>query len=99
MKRVLVRYRVKADRVAENEAFVRGVFEQLAHAAPPGLRYSSLKLEDGVSFVHIMDVEAGATLTGLPAFKAFSEQIRDRCDDQPIAMEFTSVGNYRLFAS
>jgi hypothetical protein len=99
MKRVLVRYRVKADRAAENEAFIRCVFEELAHAAPPGLRYSSLKLEDGVTFVHIMDTEAGVTLTAIPAFRAFSEKIRDRCDDQPIAMEFSTVGNYRLFVS
>ena|SRR5438477_1229973 len=99
MKRVLIRYRVKADRAAENEAFVRGVFEQLEQAALPGLRYSSLKLEDGVSFVHIMEAEAGATLTGLAAFKSFSELISDRCDDQPTAMAFTPVGNYRLLAS
>jgi hypothetical protein len=99
MKRVLVRYRVKADLAAENEAFVKGVFEDLARTAPSGLRYSSLKLEDGVTFVHIMDAEAGATLTSLPAFKAFSEKIRDRCDDQPIATEFVVVGNYHLFVS
>lgn len=98
MKRVLVRYRVKADRAAENEAFVKGVFEELERAAPSGLRYISLKLADGVTFVHIMDADAGATLTDFPAFKAFSERIRDRCDELPIAAEFAPVGNYRMLA-
>ncbi len=47
MKRLMVRYKVKADRVAENERYVRQVFEQLERDRPAGLRYASFKLEDG----------------------------------------------------
>jgi hypothetical protein len=48
MKQMLVRYKVKPGRASENEAFVHGVFEELAQASPPGLRYRTLKLEDGL---------------------------------------------------
>lgn len=37
MKRVMIRYRVKPDRVEENEALVRGVYEEL----------QSVETEDG----------------------------------------------------
>jgi hypothetical protein len=99
MRRVLVRYKVTADRAAENEAFIREVFRELAKAAPTDVRYTSLKLEDGVSFVHIMEAEGGGgSLTELPAFKAFTAKIRDRCEEPPAATEFSPVGAYRVFA-
>lgn len=37
MKRVLVRYKVKADRAAENEAFIKKVFDELMQNTPDGL--------------------------------------------------------------
>jgi hypothetical protein len=95
MKRVMVRYRVKAERVAENEALVAAVFEQLAREQPQGLRYTSLKLEDGVSFVHLVESEPGSRpLTELEAFDAFRANLRDRCDEPPVRVDFTPVGVY-----
>jgi len=41
MKRVMVRYKVKADRAAENESYIAKVFEQLKREKPSGLRYAS----------------------------------------------------------
>ena len=38
MKRVLVRYKVKPDRVAENEALCRAVYDELKGKAPTGIR-------------------------------------------------------------
>jgi hypothetical protein len=55
MKRVVLRYRFTADRAAENEVLVRGLFDELARMAPGNVRYCSLKLGDGVSSVHIME--------------------------------------------
>ena len=51
MRRVMVRYRVKPDRVEENEELVRSVYEELRRTRPEGLRYATFKLEDGVSFI------------------------------------------------
>ena len=57
MKKVMVRYKVKPEFVAENERDIKRVFEQLATDRPSGLRYASFKLADGVSFVHIVSHE------------------------------------------
>ena len=102
MKRMMVRYKVKADRVAENERYITSVFEQLKREKPPGLRYATFKLDDGVSFMHIVSLETadGSNPLGeLAAFKAFTAEIRDRCDEPPVAVDLQEVGSYELFGS
>jgi len=98
MKTILVQYRVKADQPAANIALIQAVFAQLASEAPTGLRYASFVQDDGVSFVHIASVEGPANpLTALTAFKAFSEKIKDRCEEPPQSRELKTVGAYRFF--
>jgi len=66
MRQVSVRYRVKPDRVTENEELVRAVYEELGRVRPDGLAYATFKLEDGVSFVHLARTTGdGNPLTGL----------------------------------
>ena len=98
MKTVMVRYRVKPDRVAENEEHIAKVFEELGSKGPTGFRYASFKLEDGVSFVHIVFEESSGdlSLSDLPSFQAFTAEIADRCDEPPVATAMAPVGNYRL---
>jgi hypothetical protein len=100
VKRVLVRYKVKADRADENEAFIRKVFEELASTTPSGLRYASFKLDDGVSFVHIASIESDDgqnPLANTAAFKTFQAEIKDRCEEPPVAVELNTIGSYRVF--
>lgn len=97
MKRIMVRYKVKADRVQENEGYVAKVFAELKREQPAGLRYASFKLPDGLSFVHIVSLEGADNsnpLANLESFKAFTEHIKDRCDEPPVAVELTEVGAY-----
>ena len=100
MKRMMVRYKVKADRVAENERYIASVFEQLNHEQPPGLRYATFKLDDGVSFIHVVSVETADgsnPLRKVSAFQAFTAEVRDRCDEPPVTVELQEIGSYRLF--
>ena len=93
----LVRYRVAPDRAAENEALVRAVYEELARLRPPGLRYSTHVLEDGVTFVHqaIVDTPDGVNpLLELPAFSRFQEGIRERCEEPPQVPRLRAIGRY-----
>jgi len=102
MRKVMVRYKVKADRAAENEGYIAKVFEQLRIERPAGLHYASFKLEDGVSFVHIVSMDAAGgrnPLGELSAFKAFTAQIRERCEEAPVAVDLKEVGSYRFFGS
>jgi hypothetical protein len=96
MKTVVVRYKVRPEAVAENERLIRKVFEQLAVARPQGLRYQSVKLADGVSFMHVATVQArdASPLPALPAFRDFVAGIRDRCVEPPSTSEVEVLGTY-----
>ncbi len=97
MRRVLVRYKVKPERVAEHEALVRAVFEELSRTAPPGLRYGAYKQADGVSFVHVAFVSAEKNpLDDCAAFKAFTAGIRERCDDPPVTVGMEEIGAFGM---
>jgi hypothetical protein len=99
MSVVVVRYKAKPDRAEENQALVEKVFAELDATAPAGLRYATLRLADGVSFVHIASVETDGTnpLTETAAFADFLREVGDRCDEPPVASDATVVGAYRFF--
>ena len=100
MKQVMVRYKIKPDQVGENEQLIRAVFAELERTSPDGIRYASFKLEDGASFVHIAAIEAEQNpLAELPTFKAFTAEIRDRCDEPPAVVELSEIGSYHLFGN
>jgi hypothetical protein len=99
LHRVMVRYKVKAGHEAENEALVRAVYRELAETQPPGFRYATFKLEDGLSFVHLaaVDTEGGRSpLPDLGAFRAFQSTIRERCEEPPVVSNLREVGSFRL---
>jgi hypothetical protein len=97
MRQVMVRYKVKPDRVAENEALVRAVYEELARTALDGLRYATFRQDDGVSFVHLAQTEDGHNpLADVEAFARFQDGIRERCDQPPTVTELHEVGSYRF---
>ena len=50
----MVSYKLKPERVTENERLAAAVYEALREARPAGLRYATFRLGDGVSFVHIV---------------------------------------------
>jgi hypothetical protein len=101
MKHVIVRYKVKPERAAENEELVRAVYTELNETRPAGLHYATFQLDDGVSFVHVAstDTEDGQSpLSGVQAFKRFQENIDDRCDEGPVVSSVREIGSYRVFA-
>src|SRR4051794_34371843 len=98
MKAIVVRYQAKPERADENQRLVEAVFDDLDARKPEGFTYKVFRLEDGVSFVHVVvehDVEAPDSLPAVPAFQAFVADIADRCDVAPVAMAATVVGAYR----
>ena len=97
MRQVMVRYKVKPERVAENDALVRAVYEELARVKPEGLHYATFRLEDGVSFAHIAVMTDGANpLPGLDAFRRFQTDIAERCDEPPVVTQLSEVGSFRF---
>jgi hypothetical protein len=96
MKTIMVRYKTSEAQAGANETLVRAVFEELRTRAPAGLRYTSYRLADGVTFVHVATVEAvdDNPLIALPAFKAFQKQLKERCVEPPLVTEMSAIGSY-----
>ncbi|MGH2978603.1 MAG: hypothetical protein ACRDLQ_03070 [Solirubrobacterales bacterium] len=82
-----------------NEALVRAVFDELHRTRPAGFGYATFKLDDGVSFVHIVEErdDDRNSLADVNAFAEFREGIRDRCDEPPVATELHEVGSFEFF--
>jgi hypothetical protein len=100
MADVVVRYKVKPERVEENERLVERVYAELAEAAPEGLRYATFRLDDGVSFVHIASIDTpdgSNPLRSIQAFAEFGREIADRCDEPPVVQDSQLVGSYGFF--
>ena len=98
MKRTLIRYKTKPELADRNAELLAGVFEELKAAKVEGVRYLSLRLDDG-TFVHFVETDAGdgsSALLKLAAFQAFQSGIRERCIEPPLAQGATIVGNYRM---
>jgi hypothetical protein len=99
MKQVIVRYRVRPERAAENEELVRAVYAELQERKPAALHYATFRLDDGVSFLHLSahDTDGPNPLTKVEAFKRFQEKIADRCDEAPVVSSLTEIGSYAVF--
>ncbi len=98
MKTTVVRYQTKPQRADENQQLIEAVFADLEERQPEGFTYKVFRLEDGVSFIHVViehDVEDPDSLQAVPAFQAFVADIAERCDVPPVATGATIVGGYR----
>jgi len=99
MSATVVRYQAKPDRADENQKLIEAVFADLEAREPEGFTYKVFRLEDGVSFVHVViehdNVDNPDSLQDVPAFQAFTAEIADRCDVPPLAMGAEIVGSWR----
>jgi hypothetical protein len=92
----MVTYRVKDGRAEDNSAYVRDVMADLAARETEGVTYSVYLLEDGVTFLHVVDEDGdGGKLQVSEAFQRFTATlVGDRCADTPEAHVMTLVGSY-----
>jgi hypothetical protein len=94
-KIVVVRYRTRPDAAEENARLVEGVFAALADLEPSDFKYTTYRLADGCTFVHIALVAGTENpLATLPAFAEFQREVAQRCVEPPAPSEATVVGSY-----
>jgi hypothetical protein len=91
MSAAVIRYQTRPDAADENQRLIENVFAELAATAPPGLRYSTFRLADGITFVHVVD---GAGLPELAAFQEFQRALGDRLAGSLTRDDATLVGSY-----
>ena len=98
MSEAIVQYKLKAESAEKTEKIIHAVFTKLAKTRPQGIRYSSYKLEDGLTFVHhaVASPHNGVNLLQhLEAFMAFVRAIKERCEKPPRAMSASEIGSYQ----
>lgn len=97
----MVRYTVHPGQVARNEELVRAILDELRMLEPPGLRYSAFKLDDGVTFVHLIARDDEGHLPGrqLDALRAFHAGLRERCVEPPFRTELSVIGEFAAAAT
>jgi hypothetical protein len=98
MKTTVVRYQAKPERADENQRLIEQLFVELEKRESKGFTYKVFRLEDGVSFIHVViehEVDDSDSLQAVPAFEAFVAGIAERCNIPPVAMGATIVGGYR----
>ncbi len=97
----VIRYSTKPESADENQRLVEDVYAELAARDPGGMRYATLRLEDGVTFIHIFmtDSDTPNTMGDIAAFVEFQRELAQRCVEQPAAQAATVVGSYRLLSS
>ncbi len=94
-KHLIIRYRTRPDAAEENSRLVEAVFASLAELGPDDFAYTTYRLTDGVSFVHIARLDGAENpLATLPAFAEFQRDLAGRCADPPTPTTATIVGSY-----
>jgi hypothetical protein len=93
----IVRYTTTPEAADENARLVQDVYAELAQSRPDGLRYTTFRLDDGVTFVHLAVLDAAENpLSSSAAFARFQADIGARLVAGPDARDATVVGSYRF---
>ena len=82
MSATVVRYQAKPERADENQKLIESGFADLDARSPKGFTYKVFRLDDGISFIHVVveheGVEDPDSLQDVPAFQAFVADIAVR---------------------
>lgn len=99
MSKVIVRYKLRPEEVRENIALLRAFFDELAIERPSGLVYEAYLLEDGLSFVHLVDSATGAQPFGhLPGYRRYRDTVAARCTEPPQMIGMDPVGAFNALS-
>lgn len=94
---VVVSYQVRPEAVAEHVRLIEAVFAQLRAEQPDNIEYKVVRLDDGVSFVHVSSADTPDGSNPLPELAAFKEFGRDsasRVATAPVPVAADIIGSY-----
>lgn len=91
---VMIRYQTRPDAADANRDLIEKVFADLNARDPGRMRYMSLQLADGVSFVHIGVFDDDPPLQQLASFAEFQAGISERVVEAPTRIQATLIGSY-----
>jgi hypothetical protein len=99
MNLLMVRARLKEENVAEAKAETEKVIQALEQARPADVRYASSVLNDGVTFIALLEMEQGQEhpLRTFPAYVELIEKLKEWYAEPPTVEYMTTIGSYQLF--
>ncbi len=100
MSVITVRATLKEEHVADAEAAVKRMFAAIEREQLEGIRYASIKLQDGVTFLALLELEDGVEnpLPGLPEAQEFYARLPEWYAEPPEVGPGTPIGTYRFFS-
>ena len=97
METRVIRYRTKVECAEENAELIATFFAELADRKVAGIRYEALRLDDGVTFLHIATLDGeNNPLMSSPAFAAFQSGLGGRLEEGPFPATATVVGSHGI---
>jgi hypothetical protein len=90
----LIRYRVHLDALNEHLQLLAAVFDELEQRRPPGFRYESFRLEDGVTFVDVVAGHQPGLLSELKTWAPYRSTLDARCDQPPVLETLSAAFTY-----
>jgi thioredoxin-like negative regulator of GroEL len=99
MNLLMVRARLKEENAADAKAATEKVIQALEQERPADVRYASCVLNDGVTFVALLEMEPGQEhpLRTLPAYVDLIENLKQWYAEPPTVEYMTVIGSYQLF--
>ena len=99
MSVLLAQAKIKSESVTDVQAATNKMFAAIDAAQPEGIRYASLLLADGETFVAVVQLDDGAEnpIPGFPEFRELQEIVEASRAAPPGVQPLTVVGSYRMF--
>lgn len=99
MSLTMITAEIRPDAVDDVDASLAQLFAALHETAPDGVRYSSLRSQDGLTAVVFLELEDPAhnPLPGIPEFGAFQQVLQSALSGPPRTEPVEVKGSYRLF--
>jgi hypothetical protein len=99
MSVLMAQAKINAESVTDVQAATKKMFAAINAAQPEGIRYASVLLPDGKTFVALLQVDDGAEnpIPALPEFRALQERVESSRAEPPSVQTLKVIGSYRLF--
>ena len=103
MNVLMIRSKFNEEHVADAQAAIEKVVQELEQSQLAGVRYASTRLSDGVTLIALLEVENSENpaldnpLRALPAYADLLENLKEWQAGPPTVEQMTVIGSYRLF--
>jgi hypothetical protein len=99
MNLLMVRAKLREENVAEAKAETEKVIQALEQARPAGVRYAAGVLNDGVTFIALLEMEQGQEhpLRAFPPYAELIEKLKQWYAEPPTVEHLATIGSYQLF--